>query len=215
MKKIFLTGFGGFSREVFWYAKELEENLEVKIMGFIEKFPDGLTCQIKNYYSEAPIINENIFDYSNKNVVICTGDPLLREKIYKNIIDKFTNVSFPNIISPSAKITGKETMIFGQGIIISSGCRLTCDITLGDFVNLNILATIGHDSVLDKFITLSPGVNISGNVSIGKNSFLGTNSCVLENIRICSDVIIGAGAVVVKDIEESGVYVGIPAKKVK
>ncbi len=36
-----------------------------------------------------------------------------------------------------------------------------------------------------------------------------------NNIVICSDCMIGAGAVVVSDIKERGTYVGVPARKNK
>lgn len=40
-------------------------------------------------------------------------------------------------------------------------------------------------------------------------------SSVINNLRVCADCIIGAGAVVVRNIEEPGVYVGVPSKKIK
>ena len=43
---------------------------------------------------------------------------------------------------------------------------------------------------------------------------LGVGSAVKNNVSITSDCTIGAGAVVVDNIEESGTYVGVPAKKV-
>ena len=39
-------------------------------------------------------------------------------------------------------------------------------------------------------------------------------ACINNNLSICSDCMIGAGAVVVKSIERSGTYVGVPAKRI-
>ena len=50
--------------------------------------------------------------------------------------------------------------------------------------------------------------------NIGNNVLIGSNSTILP-VAICDDVIIGAGAVVTKDINEAGVYVGNPVKKIK
>lgn len=50
--------------------------------------------------------------------------------------------------------------------------------------------------------------NIQNNVAIGSNA-------TILPISICSNVVIGAGSVVTKDITESGVYAGNPAKKIK
>jgi acetyltransferase-like isoleucine patch superfamily enzyme len=52
------------------------------------------------------------------------------------------------------------------------------------------------------------------NTKIGNNVSIGSNATILP-IEICDNVVIGAGAVVTKNIVESGVYVGNPAKKMK
>ena len=62
---------------------------------------------------------------------------------------------------------------------------------------------------------MMPGSIISGDVIIGDRVYLGTNSTIIEKISVCSDVVIGANSVVVKDINENGTYVGVPSKKIK
>ena len=52
------------------------------------------------------------------------------------------------------------------------------------------------------------------NTKIGNNVSIGSNATILP-IEICDNVVIGAGAIVTKNITESGVYVGNPAKKIK
>ncbi len=52
------------------------------------------------------------------------------------------------------------------------------------------------------------------NTVIGNNVSIGTNSTVLP-IKICDNVVIGAGSVVTKDIDEPGIYAGNPAKKIR
>ena len=52
------------------------------------------------------------------------------------------------------------------------------------------------------------------NTKIGNNVSIGSNATILP-IEICDNVVIGAGAVVTKNIVESGVYAGNPAKKIK
>jgi acetyltransferase-like isoleucine patch superfamily enzyme len=49
---------------------------------------------------------------------------------------------------------------------------------------------------------------------IGNRVSIGSNATLLP-VNICDDVVIGAGAVVTKDITEKGVYVGNPARKIK
>ena len=55
---------------------------------------------------------------------------------------------------------------------------------------------------------------MSGTIKVGSNSWLGVGSFYKNNITICEDVVIGAGAVVAKDIIEPGTYVGIPVRRI-
>ena len=50
---------------------------------------------------------------------------------------------------------------------------------------------------------------------IGSNVVIGSNVCILGPIRIGSNSIIGAGSVVINDVEENSIYAGVPAKKIK
>ena len=87
------------------------------------------------------------------------------------------------------------------------------------------LVTIGDDTVVahgvmfinDLFSTGGPA---KGNkdlwraTKIGNNVSIGSNATILP-ITICDNVVIGAGSVVTKDITESGIYAGNPAKKMR
>lgn len=52
-------------------------------------------------------------------------------------------------------------------------------------------------------------------VHCGKHAFLGTNCVVMPGVTIGEGAVVGAGSVVTKDLEPWGVYVGIPARRVK
>lgn len=53
-----------------------------------------------------------------------------------------------------------------------------------------------------------------GCIEVMDNVYLGYNVTIMPNVRIGKNVIVGAGALVSKDLESNGVYVGIPAKKI-
>ena len=53
-----------------------------------------------------------------------------------------------------------------------------------------------------------------GCICIDDNVFVGANSTILPNVHISSDIIIGAGTLVNKDLEGGYVYAGIPAEKI-
>ena len=50
-------------------------------------------------------------------------------------------------------------------------------------------------------------------MSIGDNTWIGAGATISNNIHICEGCMIGAGAVVVKDIDLPGTYIGVPARR--
>lgn len=207
-KDIYIIGASGFGREVAWL---LEENEEWNILGFIDDNQD-LKGKIINHI---PVIGgmDYLKNFTEKiNVVIAIGNPRIREKIF-NELKNNENLIFPNIIGRNVKMSKYINM--GKGNIICEGNILTTNINIGDFNHINLSCTIGHDVIIENYITVYPGVNISGNVKIGNNSEIGTGSKIIQGKNISSDIIIGAGSVIVKDLCEKGTYVGVPVKKIK
>jgi sugar O-acyltransferase (sialic acid O-acetyltransferase NeuD family) len=150
-------------------------------------------------------------DYYDNNIpaVVAVGDPNLRKKICQTVR------IFKKVIDPSVIITDPHSVWIKEGVIICPGSILTTDIIIGRNCHINLACTIGHDTILKDYVTVSPGVNISGHVNIGEKCYIGTNTSIKEGINICSEVTVGMGAVVTKNINEPGIYVGIPARRIK
>ena len=71
------------------------------------------------------------------------------------------------------------------------------------------------DAVLQDYVTLYPSVNISGNTNIGHAVEMGTGVQIIQGKTIGDYSIVGAGAVIVRDIPEGCTAVGCPAKPIK
>ena len=94
------------------------------------------------------------------------------------------------------------------GVVINNSSRI------GKGCIINTSSSLDHDNFIEDYVHISPGVRTAGSVNIGKGTWLGIGSVVSNNANICSGCIVGAGAVVLKDISESGTYVGVPARKI-
>lgn len=207
-KDIYIIGASGFGREVAWLLEELSE---WNIKGFID---DNESIQQKEI-NGIDIIGTVDFLLERKeptNLVIAIGNPKVRSVIYEKL--KFNNnLVFPNIISKDVRIS--NTIKLGIGNIICSHSILTVNINIGNFNHINLDCTIGHDVIMNDFITVYPSVNISGNVEIGSYCEIGTGTQIIQGKSIADNVIIGAGATIVKNVQENGVYVGVPVKKIR
>ena len=125
----------------------------------------------------------------------------------------YQHVHFATLIDPLAIISDRVQI--GVGCIVCAGSILTVDITIGNHVIINLDCTLGHDVIIGDYVTVYPSVNISGNVEIGGEAELGTGTQIIQGKQIGKQSIIGAGAVVVKDIPEKCTAVGSPAKPIR
>jgi len=81
---------------------------------------------------------------------------------------------------------------------------------------------IGHDVTIGDHCFISSHAVISGNVKIGSHCFVGVNASFRDGVTVAADCVIGAGAVILKDTEQGGVYgakhtpaLGIPSSELK
>ena len=171
---------------------------------------EEITFFVDDEYSGSGVLSLKEFDPEEYEVIVAVGDSILREKIVKKLPP---NTKFFTFIHKSAMMFAP--VYIGEGSIICAGVILTCGIKIGKHAHLNICSIIGHNSVAGDYFTTSFGTNISGNCIIGDRVCIGSNSSVRQKIGICSDVIIGLNSGVVKNITDSGVYGGVPVKKIK
>ena len=71
---------------------------------------------------------------------------------------------------------------------------------------INTSSSIDHDTTINQFSHICPGVNLAGGVKIGKNTLVGIGTKVIPNINIGSNVIIAAGSTVYKNIKSNKVF---------
>lgn len=146
----------------------------------------------------------------NTYCVCAIGGAITRKRIIEKIDGK---VKIATVIDPSAIIS--ESVSIGEGTIICAGTIITVDDKIGNHVIINLDCTIGHDDVIDDFVTLYPSVNVSGNCKLGMCVEMGTGSQIIQGLRVGTGTIVGAGACVVKDLPENVTAVGCPAKVIK
>ena len=148
-------------------------------------------------------------------------------KILKSQIVKIKKGKNLKVINP-VNIYGAE---FGNNCFVGPFTEIQKDVKIGDntkiqshsficeLVNIGKDCFIGHGVMFinDKFEDQKPAggkKNKWKKTKIDSNVYIGSNSTILP-VNICSNVVIGAGSVVTKNISKSGTYAGNPAKKIK
>lgn len=121
------------------------------------------------------------------------------------------NIDDNSFIGPFVEI--QKNVKIGKNCKVQSHSFICELVTIGD----NTIIAHGVMFINDLFSTGGPAngdKNLWKSTTIGNNVSIGSNATILP-VSVCENVVIGAGSVVTKDIKESGIYVGNPAKKVR
>ena len=131
--------------------------------------------------------------------------------VRKLIAEKY-DVNWVTLVHPLACISLNVTL--KEGTVVMANAVINADVSVGKHCIINTSAVIEHDNVIEDYVHISPNVALGGTTRVGKLTHIGIGSSVINNVSICENCVIGAGAVVVADIEHSSTYVGVPAKEI-
>jgi sugar O-acyltransferase (sialic acid O-acetyltransferase NeuD family) len=146
-------------------------------------------------------------------VVCAIGTPKTREKVVEVV--ESLGWSFYTAVHPSAQFRAEGVEI-GEGAMICAGTVMTTDIKIGRHCTLNLGTTVGHDCVIEDFVTITPGVNLTGRVHVRRGAYIGIGANLVCRsttipLEIGEYATVGAGSVVLQDVPAHTLVVGIPA----
>jgi len=210
MERLCIIGAGDLGQQIAHHARDTNK---FEVVGFFDdtlavgskvkdKIVLGSINEVENFYERKQ------FD----SLVIAIGYKHMH--IRAVLFNKFRGtVPFAILIHPSCVID--TTVTVGEGTVLYPGCIIDKDVQLGCNVLINVASVIAHDTKIGDHSFLSPRVAIAGFVNIGKSNIIGINSTIIDNVRLTDNVQIGGGAVVIKDIDKPGLYVGNPVRFVR
>jgi sugar O-acyltransferase (sialic acid O-acetyltransferase NeuD family) len=142
------------------------------------------------------------------DLLVALGDNCLRLKLLDQA--RAIGYSIPVLrhpmssVSPTARI-GEGTVVFAQAVV-------NPDAEIGRGVIVNTGAIVEHDCRVGDGAHLSPGACMGGRARMEAYSWLGIGASVLPKQSVGTGTIVGAGAVVLKDLPDGVVAYGTPAK---
>ena len=211
MKDLIIIGVGGVGREAALIAEEInEQDKQWNILGFVDDNEDVQNTYINGYLVLGR--SDYLQNYDKEVYVVCA---ISNYKVKRQIISKVkanSHIKFATLIHPSVKLN--KHIKIGEGCIVYQNVIMTVNIEVGDHVIISPKCGIGHDSVIDNYVTLLWNVNVSGKVKIKEGATMGSGSTVIQGLTIGEGSFVGAGACVIRNVDDDKTAVGVPTRYV-
>ena len=201
-RKVIIIGAGGHGKVIADIVVRAGDDL----LGFLDD------DQTKDSLAGFPVLGTvaEASRWQDAFFVVAIGEPDIRERI----VESMPWARWYTAIHSTAIVSQMETTI-GEGSMIMAGAIISPGVTVGRHCILNTGSIVEHNTVLEDYVHVSVAAKTGGDVFIGKSTWVGIGASVNNCISICPGCMLGAGAVVVKNVTEPGVYCGIPARKMK
>lgn len=221
MRDLVVVGSGGCARGVLQIVRDINRvSPSWRVIGLVDDDP----ARRGEVVGGAPVLGDvdwfirsRLEDraaaagVSRAAVAVGVASPVRRRDLVRRLSER--PAEFATLAHPLAWLA--EGVSLGPGSVLYAGCLVNVDAALGRHVILNMGATIGHDAVLEDFVTAAPGVSVSGAARVGEGCDLGARSVVLQNLGVGPWSVVGAGAVVIRDLPAQVTAVGVPARVIR
>lgn len=211
MEKIVLIGCGGHAKSI---VDSIEAQGMYEIAGFIA---EELNSDFE--YRGYKIIGTDadlaaLFNRGIKNAFVCIGymgKGNVRQKLYNTL--KQIGYSIPVVIDPTA-ILAKDVWI-EEGTFVGKRAVVNSGASVGKMVIINTGAIVEHDCKIDDYTHIAVNATICGAAHIGQSCLIGAGATVIQEVKIGNKVILGAGSVASRKVEDEHIAVGVPAKAIR
>lgn len=172
-----------------------------------------------NEYCGFPVLLDAVENIKNLiSEQYCFAIGVGAPNIRKLIAERYSDLTYPTLIHSTASIGNclSPNLENTRGTILAAGSRITNNVTIGDFCFMGVNTVIGHDCIVENYVSLMPGAAVSGNVHICNAAYIGCNASIKhgtpdQKIILGQNSIVGMGAVVLNDVPEDHNAIGVPA----
>ena len=204
MKLISIIGAGGHTRSSVNLLRQHFHQAEYLI------FDEGCRKENEEYVGGIKIAGKVNDIAINSRVFLSIGDNAIREKYFSQFRLQLLE---QNLCHKTATI--ESDVVMGVANQLFANSYINAYSKIGDNNIINTGSILEHETVIGHHNHISVRATLCGRVCIGNRCFIGAGATIIDKVSVCDDVIIGAGALVNRNITEHGVYIGVPARKIK
>jgi sugar O-acyltransferase (sialic acid O-acetyltransferase NeuD family) len=196
---VYVIGSGGHAKVIIRMLQDLGHEVTVALDDSPARW--GLAvCGV-------PIVGpvERITDFDRCPAVIAVGNNAARERIARRYVLEWLTAVHPTAFVDSTVPLGAGTVVLPRAVIQVGSI-------LGSHVIINTATSVDHDCLVEDFVHLAPGVRLAGGVTVRQGVLMGIGAAAIPGTVIGERSTIGAGAVVVSNLPDHVLALGVPAR---
>lgn len=160
--------------------------------------------------------NNNLFkkrSLTGMNFAISVGNNKIRNDLARIIREKGGNL--PTLIHPTGVVSKYSQL--AKGVVIHANSVIQADVIIEQDSVVSYNSSVTHTTRIGKSCYLAFGSTVGAYISIQDNVFVGQSAAIVSGKLnyVGHDSVIGAGSVVINDVEPYTVVAGNPAKLIK
>lgn len=170
------------------------------------------------------ILGEYLFDFYKNHINSCHPLVIGENGIIRSETIIYGDTVIGDFFQTGHRVTIREKTKIGNHVKVGTLSDIQGDCNIGNYVSMHSNVHIGQKSVIKDYAWIFPYVVLTNDptppstkmmgVTIEEFAVVSTGSIILPGVRVERDSLIGAGAIVTKDVLEGKVYVGNPAKEI-
>ncbi len=213
MQNLIIVGAGGIGTQIADMVDELNKySKDWNLLGFLDDDESKQGISVAGY----PVLGkiEDAHGFEDCSFILAVGNSknyYIRKVILKKL--GFDVKRYATIIHPDATVS-KHSAI-GCGSVVLAGARVMPNTRIGDHTLVLANSYIGHDCIIQDFVTVTNSACICGMTTIEDGCYVGANSSIRERIVVRKWSLIGLGAVVLEDVAPFSVIVGNPGTVIR
>lgn len=206
-ESIYIIGAGTYGEVM----QELADECGYVVEAFFDDNYDRHGEFLNGIIIEKAFVNLEKDFVSGKKFIVAIGNNKVRQEMMDRIIS--LDGLLPSIIHPSAIIS--QSAQIGEGSYIQANVVVWSYTTIGKYNIISPNVVVAHHTTTGEACLISTLSGVGASIIIEDRVFIGMGSTIVTGVKtIKADSLVGAGAVVIRDIDITGVYAGVPAKKI-
>jgi sugar O-acyltransferase (sialic acid O-acetyltransferase NeuD family) len=184
------------------------------VAGFLDSFkPEGTTLLGASVLGKPADLPALMQKHGVGAGILAVSNNFIRSQVAGQLAEIAPSFVFVTVVHPTAWISPTATL--GHGTLVLAGAVVNAACVVGDHAIINTKTSLDHESEVEAFASLLPGVTTGGAVKIGTGSCVCAGSTLVHQVRIGRHTMVGAGSLVLRDLPDNSLCYGSPARVVR